>query len=144
MMTKQVPTSLRLKPRLAGEIDSRGARSMVIHRDLERLYTLYRHALANMNLSAKEACLIADALNGILFEPATAQLLWANIAEAISVDGLDTKWGVDGKALVERLRTADHLTCFAIIDAAERFWQAVGRGVEQDTIDLVRTYFLSA
>ena len=38
-------------------------------------------------------------------------------------DRLAEKWGVDGPALVEKLRGLNEMQALAIIDAAERFWQ---------------------
>lgn len=110
-------------PDLAREIDSRGPRSEVIRRDLERLYRLYRYAVREVTLTPEEACLIADALNGTLMDADSASTLWAEVDDAIRMDGLDAKWGVDGQALVKKLRGLDRTACLAIADAVERFWR---------------------
>jgi hypothetical protein len=55
--------------------------------------------------SLSEALLMADALNGVLLDAWTKHLLWLSIEDAIRTDELDRKWGVDGDALVERLRS---------------------------------------
>ena len=100
-----------------------GARSTIITRDLERLYTLYRRVLKRTSLTIDEACLITDALNGSLMTADTAHLLWASIEDAIKYEGLAEKWNVDGRALVEKLRCSLNETqTMAVIDAAERFW----------------------
>ena len=105
------------------QVEERGeARSTVITRDLERLYTLYRRALKRTDLTIDEACLITDALNSSLMTADTAHLLWASIEDAIKYEGLHKKWGVDGKALVEKLRSLNEIQSMAIIDAAEKFW----------------------
>ena len=105
------------------QVEERGkARSTVITRDLDRLYTLYRRALRRVGLSLDEACLITDALNGSLMTADTAHLLWASIEEAVKYEGLQEKWGVDGRALEEKLRSLNELQFMAVIDAAERFW----------------------
>ncbi len=54
--------------------------------------------------SLSEALLMADALNGVIIDAWTKHLLWLSIEDAIRTDELDRKWGVDGAALVERLR----------------------------------------
>ena len=85
------------------QVEERGkARSTVITRDLDRLYTLYRRVLRRTNLSLDEACLITDALNGSLMTADTAHLLWASIEDAIKYERLDEKWNVNGKALVQK------------------------------------------
>ena len=106
------------------QVEERGkARSTVITRDLDRLYTLYRRVLRRTNLSLDEACLITDALNGSLMTADTAHLLWASIEDAIKYERLDEKWNVNGKALVQKLRcTLNEIQTMAVIDAAERFW----------------------
>ena len=104
-------------------VEERGeARSTVITRDLERLYTLYRRALRRVDLSLDEACLITDALNSSFMTADTAHLLWASIEDAMKYEGLQEKWEVDGKALVEKLRSLNEIQSMAIIDAAEKFW----------------------
>jgi hypothetical protein len=96
--------------------------SGIASRDLERLYTLYKHALREVPLSENEACLLCDVLNGTLMDANSAALLWAEVEDGIRLDGLDQKWEVDGPALVKRLQALDRLHCLALIDAAERFW----------------------
>lgn len=90
-------------------------------RDLERYYYMIRSCTPNF--SQAEAHLLVDALSGIITEPHTAQLLWAVVDDAIRLGRLDEKWGVDGWALVQRLR--HDLTPFeslAVSDAVERVW----------------------
>lgn len=99
----------------------------VAQRDLERYYHLLRQSLPAF--SEAEASLLVDACNGWLIEPHTARLLWAEVADAISLDGLDRKWDVDGPALVARLRNLTPSEALAACDAIERFW----RGDYSDT-----------
>jgi hypothetical protein len=54
--------------------------------------------------SLGEALLMADAMNGVILNAQTRHLLWATIEDAVRTDELDRKWGVDGDALVARLR----------------------------------------
>ncbi|MEW8957836.1 MAG: hypothetical protein AB2448_01800 [Moorella sp. (in: firmicutes)] len=126
---------------LLAEISTRGDnRSGIISRDLERLYTLYRRALAQVTLSVEEACLIVDALNGAKFEADTARLLWAEIEDACNLDHLDEKWQVDGQALVQKLRELNEIQALALVDAAERFWEASDVG-ERDVREAVKEFF---
>lgn len=116
--------TITIPEKVLREVDARGDnRSAVISRDLERYYTLLQRVIKRVRLSVEEACLIVDALNGILIDANTVQLLWANVADAISLDRLDQKWGIDGQFLIEKLRGLNELQAMALVDAAERFWE---------------------
>ena len=95
--------------------------ALVAKRDLERYYDMLRRALPAF--SEAEASLIVDACNGWLVEPHSAPLLWAEVDDAIRSDGLATKWGVDGPALVARLRALTPFEALAVCDSVERFWR---------------------
>ncbi len=126
-MGKKEPktASIWLRPELEKELISRGSnRSQIIHRDLQRLYTLYRLALREVKLTLPECWFLVDMLDGSLMDANTAGLLWAEAEDAIALDGLDAKWQVDGKALVKKLKALSHVQALALVDAAERFWQA--------------------
>ncbi len=127
--------SIYLRPALETELEARGDnRNHIIHRDLERLYTLYRLALREMKLTLPEAWFIVDMLNGSLMDANTAGLLWAEAEDAIALDGLDKKWQVDGKAFVEKLKALSYVQSLALVDAAERFWQANTGSMEDEDI----------
>lgn len=115
--------SVSLRPAVVEQLMARGARSTIINRDLERLYTLYRRALAQTRLTVDEACLIVDALNGSLHDANSARMVWASIEDACRLDGLGAKWEVDGPALVQKLQELTEVQAMAVIDAAERFWE---------------------
>ncbi len=100
----------------------------VADRDLGRYYQLVQDELARITLSEAEASLVVDALNGTIMEPHTYRLLWAEVDDAVRLDGLDRKWGVDGDALVTKLRALSPGATMAVVDAAERYWAAAARG----------------
>ena len=132
--------SIYLRPELEAEIEARGSnRNHIIHRDLERLYTLYRLALREVKLTLPECWFIADMLNGGLMDAYTAGQIWAEAEDAIALDGLDKKWQVDGKAFVEKLKALSPVQALALVDAAERFWQA-NTGTADDDED-VKKFF---
>lgn len=110
----------------------------VARRDLERYYYALREELANVDLDAGEAALICDVCNGTLWEPHTIGFLRGQIVEAIENGPYAEKWDVDGYALVAKLRTYPYARLLAIVDAAERFWQRVGRGENGETADDLR------
>ena len=122
-----------LRPETEKELSARGEnRSHVIARDLDRFYNLCRRAIREVPLSEKEACLIVDTLNGVILDAGTAQYLWAEVEDSVKLNNLAEKWGVDGPALVEKLRDLNALQAMALVDGAERFWQMSDRmGLEE-------------
>lgn len=121
--------SITLAHPVIAEIDARGeARSTTIARDLERLYALYKLALRDVPLAEREAMLLVDVLNGTLMDAATAAVLWGEIEDGITLNGLAAKWEIDGADLVRRLKALDNLHALALIDAAERYWCAISSG----------------
>ncbi len=105
-------------------------------RDLERYYYMIRSSTPTF--SEAEARLLVDALSGIITEPHTAHLLWAVVDDAIRLGRLDEKWGVDGWALVQRLR--NDLTPFealAIADAVERVWSLMADAKSTPITDVI-------
>jgi hypothetical protein len=119
--------TFRALPELADALTSRGREGESlggIARDqLERYFECLRRTLATVQLSEAEASLIADAGNGVLWEAHTVPLLWAQVADAIQDEGLDRKWGVNGAALVERLRGLNYAQALAVTDAITRYWR---------------------
>lgn len=110
---------------LVAEVESRvgqKSRSDVVSRDLDRLYSLYRRAIGSLDLTVQEASLILDVLNGSLYDVVTAPMLWAAVEDRIKYDSLDEKWGVDGPALVEKLKALTDVQALALVDIGERFW----------------------
>ena len=115
-------TSVHMPEDVLHQVAARGGLRSTVPRDLDRYYSLMRKALAGMEFTLAEVSLIVDALNGAIMSPATARYLWAEVADSISLDGTDTKWGVDGKALVQRLKGLNDMESMSVVDAAERFW----------------------
>lgn len=91
----------------------------VAARDLIRYYEVLRRAVPQF--APAEARLLVAAFATHVAEGRNASLLWAVVADAIRYERLDGAYGVDGEALVQRLR--DELTPFALLaiaDAVER------------------------
>ena len=120
--------NIYIGPALAQLIEARAgdrARSVsgVINACADRyLETVRRHI---PNLSAEEWMLIFDALNGVWSGDTIAlaiQSLPLGISDAITLDGLADKWGVDGQALLVKMEAMGWCERLAVIDTAERFW----------------------
>lgn len=124
--------SITLQPSVLESVDARGERgaanrSGVISRDLERFYEALRRARAELRkkLSEAEMSAILDNLNGVwMAEPVSINLIYANVADGLE-DGLAEKWKIDGKALVEKLRSLSFIESCALADASERWWNRV-------------------
>lgn len=123
---------------IAARCDSVGgeSRSLVAQRDLGRYYALLERARRELRAGAgKVACftpeelaLICDACNGTWFEPPMFGALLLGVSDAIKLDRLDAKWGVDSGMLLDKLEALDALEEWAVIDAVERFWSNPERG----------------
>jgi hypothetical protein len=125
-MAEQEPAVHFRNSRVQRELDARSASGLspgqVAARDLERYYRLLELELQAIDLSEGEAMLLCDAFKDALMEPHTLHVLWAEIHDAIRMDGLDRKWNVDSSALVEKLHGLSPAGCTALVDAVERFW----------------------
>lgn len=110
------------------------------NREIRRLYALYADALRSVNLSHAEALALCDVLNGTFMDETTARLLWAEVEDACRMEGLADKWGIDGPALVAKLKAMSLVQCMAIIDAATRAWLMASQG-EMEMDEAVRKCF---
>lgn len=122
-----VPTSIRFDGKtiayLDGAVSSTWTRTAVIRRTIERYREICRRELAALDLSEAEWDLLRDGLNGVWHEPARSiGALHIGVRDSIELDGLATKRGVDGPALVAKLEGLSYAGCVAVVDAVERWW----------------------
>ena len=92
------------------------------NREIARLYYLYDQALREVSLSVNEACLLCDLLNGTIMDERSARMLWAEVEDGCSMDGLDGKWEVNATELVKKLRGITNVQALALVDATDQFW----------------------
>lgn len=112
-----------------------GERSMAINRSLDRYFDLLTRTRRELRqlLNDKEMGLILDALNGTaFFDTFGIYLVHHEIADAISMDGLDKKWEVDGKALVNKMTTMNDAQRLALVDAVQVWWDRVANGEQPE------------
>lgn len=116
-------SSLYLRDHTEAEIKKRGDnRSAIVTRDLERYYDVLRRSLPQF--TENEGLLMMDATNGTIFPDVIGyQLLWIEVADHCRLNGAAEHWGVDGPALVERLKALDPGATAAVVDALERAWR---------------------
>lgn len=114
------------------------SRGQIAARDLGRYYALLAREMATLQFGEGEAYLICDALNGTILDETSIRLIWAEVEDAIRLDGLDHKWNVDGGALVEKLKSLCPGQAVALVDAVERAWMAPNEPDRLQTVGLVR------
>ncbi len=125
-------TSITLSRIAQREIDRRtenigidGGRSATISRHLERYFSMLDRARRELRqiFSDNEAVLIVDVLNGVAFWDTFGIYMVAHeVADGISLDGLDRKWEVDGKALTDKLAALNDAQQLAIVDSVTMWW----------------------
>lgn len=128
--------SMSFRSAIMAEVEIRseveqGNVSGVVNKALDRYFALLARSRAELRnqLSENECALILDATNGTMFaDTFSLGHLWAEIADACDLDGLDRKWKVDGLALVEKVQASGMIGQAALIDASERWWRRVGQG----------------
>jgi hypothetical protein len=118
-------TSIYLTPELDAALKPRVTERTSRSEILAKIAGRY-HALCERDrpaLSVNEWRLVCDALNGVWMRECWAlQTVWAEIADAIKLDGLDSKHGVDGPALVTKLHGLTYGQTVALVDVVEHFW----------------------
>ena len=112
--------------------------SGVLNAVADRYLEIVRRSLPT--LTEGEWCLIWDSLNGVwaqdnagLYVPGIIM----GVSDSISLDALDQKWSVDGKALLSKLHEMSFCNLVAIVDSAELFW-ADNAAEDENISDVVR------
>lgn len=133
------PISISLTDEMLAQIDAHtdtgmgGNRSFTIIEAVNNYWSLLDLGLsiARKTLTENEACLILDTLNGTWtggFPGGPTAARWAEnaliweVSDAISLNGADEKWSVDGPSLVHKLQGMDGLGRLALADWARRMW----------------------
>lgn len=133
--------SISLPDHIAAAIEARGgAFSTTLASMIENHLAILDDARGNLSgqYSPDECALILDAVNGTAFaDPVMVRLLPATVEDAIQIDDLDRKWGVDGPALMAKMDALTIPERTAIVDAAERWWQSVATGEQLEYGELL-------
>lgn len=97
-----------------------------INRIADRYYEVVRRS--RIDLSPAELGAVRDAMNGWLAEPAAtiAGGPALEVEDALA-DGLAERHGIDGRALVEKLRGLTYAQELALVDAVEQHWRSAGQ-----------------
>lgn len=135
--------SVSIQRNIMAEIEKRVEYDNVsgaLNRSLDRYFALLARRIAEWRgqLSDRECALILDATNGTMFADTFGiSHLWGEVADAISLDGLDQKWEVDGAALVDKIKASGMIGQAALVDASERWWRRVANGEQPPFGDLL-------
>ena len=79
--------------------------------------------------SKGELSLIIDVMNGTMLSPAMpGESLRGNVPDGIALDWLDEKWGIDGQALVEKIKNLGLAECSTLELWANGFWYGENAG----------------
>ena len=92
------------------------ARGAVARECLERYAALLVHAreeIRSLGLTEGEALQIMEVLNGVLYTPHTAHLVWGDLADRLG----------EQHSLTQKVRSLSPAGRFALVDVAERFWK---------------------
>lgn len=122
--------SVRMPDEMAADLDTRGERADTIRESLERYFYLLAKGRASLRekLTENEMALIIDNENGTINSAPHIPVVWYNVEDGINLNGLDEKWNIDGPALLDKLKNLQIHECFALVDAAERYWEANTKG----------------
>ncbi len=90
-------------------------------------------------LSEAEIGLILDAFNGTMFaDSSSIRYAWSEVQDAIEYDALDSKWNVDGKALVEKMKMISLGHMITLVDSVEIWWNRVGNGEQLEHSEVLK------
>lgn len=109
---------------LLADMDERP--NAALHWLVGQLTLLLPQEVERIGLSRDEWRAVADAGNGLYMgpdDPTAVRLLWAEVADACRLDGLAERHGIDGAALVERLRALSPLQSLVVAAAIKTFWR---------------------
>ncbi|SFU94887.1 hypothetical protein [Alicyclobacillus macrosporangiidus] len=124
-MPKQ-PLSVRLPEDLIARLEQSAevyeGRNDAIERALYRYFRLVDDARRSLRerFSASEICAVMDACNGMMLD--RPHLIWAEVADAIRFNHLDSKWEIDGQVLVNKIRELSDVDLYGLEEAIRRFW----------------------
>ena len=115
-----------LTPDTLDACNARGSVSGTINRSVTRYVAIVEHSAAVTALSDAERDAVRDACRGWLPEP--VQTIRGGpaleVADALA-DGLAEAHGIDGPALVAKLRALSFADEVALVDDVERYWHSV-------------------
>lgn len=117
-------TTIYLTDRAEAVLGGGPSLSGTINRLADRHYEMMRRS--RIDLTPAELDAVRDACNGWLAEPAAtiAGGPALEVQDALD-DGLAEKHGIDGPALVAKLRGLSYAQEVALVDSVEQYWRTV-------------------
>lgn len=119
------PKSIRPAPILEEAIANNGGGNGLSHR-LAQIGDRYLELLRRTDLpvlTEAEMSALRDVNNGTWHEPAAMirGALWLGIEDSLP-DGIAEKWGIDGPALVKKLRGLSFAQEIKLVEGIEKWW----------------------
>lgn len=124
-----------------GDVKAGDNVSGAVNKALERYEAILERGRSHLLeiLSENEMALIMDVLNGVMFsDTISIHMVYAEVEDGISMDGLDQKWNIDGKALSEKIKNLEYAEKVALVDAAERWWNFVTSGEQPGYLETLK------
>lgn len=111
-----------------------GPLSTSLNRAIDRYREILRRARVDLTYAERDA--VRDALRGWAAEPA-AMIAGGPALEVMDAieDGLAERHGVDGRALIEKLRALTFEQEVALVDSVERYWRSVSAAASARSAD---------
>lgn len=124
--------SITLTERTHASVESKsesfdGNISGTVEKLVSRYTDLLRREAATLDgmFDDKEKGLMLDALNGTgFFDSFAIYMVAAEIQDAIIMDSLDTKWGVDKVVLNDKLNSLNNGQLHSLVDSVQMWWNA--------------------
>lgn len=115
-------------------------KTRVVRHALSRYFTLLQHARIGLRprFTKNECAIVLDAMNGLAGDFVHQQMLAGNVADAIALEGLDKKWGIDKDELLGKLSALTYTETVAILDACEQWWNRVAHGEQPGYNELLK------
>lgn len=124
-----------------GPIDGTTSLSGRINQIAERYRFVLERTRVAERFSEPEWNLLRDSLNGVWLQPAESiRGLSIGVQDSIALDHLDRKWGVDGTALLAKLRALTVAEEVALVEAVEQWWRKEAPPLTPETIDAAEDY----
>ena len=136
----KAPISIDIGAEIATALDARlregETRAARLEIDLNTYHALLDEGMrrAVHSLSPADASLLLDVFNNTpLGQTWTAERMVMRVSDAIALDGLAEKRGIDGLALISTLHTLGDLPVLALADWADKIWDKADFDIAAET-----------
>lgn len=124
--------TIRLSPAAEKYVDGKKNRSAIINTALESWIASEKEARRSLKglFTVPELCALIDILNATIIDVAHANSLRYEFEDACSLDGMDSKWGLDKAATLAKMDALSLSQWIVLAQWAAAFWDDTDRAVE--------------